>query len=141
MEGTDEKKRQNMPRTPLPFLLLLLSAFALTSACGGATTAASSDDTASAAASSDLSPTERAKLDDVLQARIDADADTIFPVRVKFTTRPSRSDLTELFLVAVDEDAVGRVDRTTLKTIASRADVAHIVYVDAGYAEDDDELD
>jgi hypothetical protein len=128
-----------MPRTPL--LLLLLIILVPVVACGGATTTADSAETAASSSSDALSPGELAKLDDILQERIDADRDTIFPVRVKFTTRPSRSDLTELFLVAVDDDAVGRVDRATLKTIAGRADVAHIVYVDAGYAEDDDELD
>ncbi len=129
-----------MPRTPLPFLLLLLVLVPALSACGGAS-AASGDTAAVATSANALSPGELAKLDDVLQARVEADRETIFPVRVKFTTRPSRSDLTELYLVAIDRDAVGRVDRATLKAIASRADVAHIVYVDAGYAEDDGELD
>jgi hypothetical protein len=140
MEGTDEKKKKTMPRTPL--LLLLTSLLAPVVGCGGATTSTGAPSETAATPSSDaLSPGELAKLDDVLQERIGRDRDTIFPVRVKFTTRPSRTDLTELFLVAVDDDAVGRVDRATLKAIAGRTDVAHIVYVDAGYAEDDDELD
>jgi hypothetical protein len=118
----------------------------LTVACGGAAEAGPSADRTVPApsASADLSRRELAKLDDSLRERVEADADTdLFPVRVKFVSRPSRDELTEMLLVAYERDAVGRVDRATLKAIAGRADVRMISWVDAGYGgdaepEDDD---
>jgi len=122
---------------PYRNICILTLAFGL-SACGAATTPAQTE---SAATDRDeLGEAELAKLGDILRDRVSLNDTEIFPVRVKFATRPSRNDLSELFLVAVDRDAVGRVDLATLKVIASREDVTHIVYVDAGYAEDDDEF-
>jgi hypothetical protein len=120
----------------------LIFALAL-SACGGVAAGSPSATEATVADGDDdvLSPRQLAKLDDVLRARFDSPETNVFPIRVKFNARPSRAELSEMYLVALDDDGVGRVDRATLKVIAGRNDVARIVFVDAGYAEDDHEFD
>ncbi len=124
-------------------LLAFLAFLAMPLAACGASTATStvSDSTASATVDDQLSDGELAKLDDALLERVHAADEALFPVRVKFAITPSRDELSDLFLVAMDRDAVGRVDRATLKAIAGRGDVSRILYIDDGYAEDDEDFD
>ncbi len=128
-----------MKRASIAALIVLFAA------CGGAVTEAAPTSTASTgnrapSASRELSRQELAKLDDSLRERIEANAgQAVFPVRVKFVSRPPRDELTEMYLVPYERDAVGRVDRATLKNIAARRDVRMISFVDgAGYGESAD---
>jgi hypothetical protein len=118
----------------LPILAVLLALFA----CGGAAgSGPPADDPAPAAARSDgLSRAALAKMDDALRERLDED--TLFPILVKFTSRPPRDELSSLLLVAYERDAIGQVDRPMLETIVARPDVAHVSLVNAGYAPDPD---
>lgn len=129
-------------------LLLLATSLIASTACGGSNAGASATGAAAATATradslagAELTGEEIAKFDDALRERWGGAEEDVFPVRVKFVVAPSRDELSELFLVEMNRDGVGRVDRSTLKAIAGRPDVSRILYVSEGYAEDDHHFD
>ncbi len=121
--------------TPRPRLLLVSGALSFALACGGPAAGGGATADHASARPRPISRAALAKLDEALRERLDQDS--VFPVLVKFTSRPSRDELAALLLVAYEHDAIGRVDRPTLEAIAERSDVEHVSLVDAGYTDDD----
>lgn len=129
------------PRSNLGTVFFAFLAMSLAACGASAATSTRTDHAGPIAVDEPLTGGELAKLDDALLERLDAADESLFPVRVKFAVTPSRDELSDLFLVAMDRDGVGRVDRPTLKAIAGRGDVSRILYIDDGYADDDEDFD
>lgn len=110
-------------------------ALALAAGCGAA--AGTSAETAAGAHDAEWTSAQLRKLDPTLRTRVRDGAAQRIAVKVYFYELPTDSELADLLLNRVGEQAIGELQPEALQRIAARSDVERIEPLsDVGYALD-----
>ncbi len=101
--------------------------------CGAAT----SGERTAATTSAEWTQAELSKLDPDLRTRVRTAGSSRIPVKVYFFELPSDSELADLMLNRLGEQAIGQLDTDALQRLAARTDVERIEPLrDVGYEMD-----